>query len=358
MKHLDKYHLKIFTYKNHSAVSLSGPATSISVSSDLNFQKVSDMARIYYGEESEGSKSILNKIESEYLSGRSMRHYGALFSLMLKAAGEYMFQELLPSEIRNKILIIPKNSVLLLDLNPGAALIPWEYMYTGTNFLSLDYIIGRSDELESSVIHSQRPSNVIPMLIVSNPTGDLQATQGETNYIINQLRGSNIRPTRYGQEITKNQYASLIKSAKFEIVHYSGHSASSMIPGESFHIFRDGPLFGREIETLSSSKMPKLVFCNSCQSGESSIGKEMTGNSSLASCYLKAGVSACIGTIWTVSDIGSAEFASNVYRYLLFGSTIGEAMLRSKRNSFKKWGYQDMVWSSFLLFGDPTLKLV
>jgi hypothetical protein len=353
---LSEYKLRIHTLKDHSEVSFFSEKDVFEVKAEFDFQKASDIARIYYGEESEGSKTILNEIESKYLSGRSVRHHGSIFSIMLRAVGEYMFRELLPSEIINKILSIPKDSLLLLDLNTGAALIPWEYMYTGTNFLSLDYIIGRSEQ-ESSVSHIHRFSSTIPMLIVSNPTGDLKATQGETNYIINQLRGSNIRPTRYGQEITKIQYASLLKSGKFDIVHYSGHSASSMIPGESFHVFRDGPLFGREIETLSSNMMPKLVFCNSCQSGESSIGKEMTGNSSLSSCYLKAGVGACIGAIWPVSDIGSADFASNVYRYILFGSTIGEAMLRSKRNSFKRWGYQDMVWSSFLLFGDPNIKI-
>jgi CHAT domain-containing protein len=129
-------------------------------------------------------------------------------------------------------------------------------------------------------------------------------------------------------------------------------------PGKSHHVFLDGNLYGSEIASLSSKMMPKLVFSNSCQSGESSFGKEITGNTSLASSYLKAGARGCIGTIWPVNDIAAGDFASNVYRYLLFGSTIGEAILRSKRSSFKRWGYQDLVWASFLLFGDPSMRLV
>jgi CHAT domain-containing protein len=278
-------------------------------------------------------------------------------SLYLRTLGDYVFQNLIPEEIKKAIKNIPKDSVLTLTLNEGSELIPWEHMYTGDNFLSLNHNIGRVNKEKKTQPPQKRPSS-FQMLVVADPTGDLPGTQLETNYIINQLRGSNIRITRYGTEIRKKHYLDLLKSGKFDLIHYSGHSASSMEPGKSHHQFWDGPIYGEEIENLSTAKMPKLVFCNSCQSGESSISKEMTGNTSLASSYLKAGAESSIGSIWNVSDSGSADIASDIYRYLLFGSTIGEALLQAKRSSYKRWGFSDPVWISFILFGDPKMKLI
>ncbi len=355
---MNEYRLRIATFEDHTEFSFSGSGTKKEISSDLNYEKMSQVVRIYYGEESEEANSHFQNIKSRIFKKGSFKHHDAIGSIYLKALGEYVFQNILPHEIANAVQSIPKDSVLFLELNDGSALIPWEHMYTGENFLCLNYVIGRVSETNNTAHPNQKGENLIQMLIVADPTGDLPGTQIETNYIINQLRGSNIKITRYGTEIRKNQYIDLLRSGKFDLIHYSGHSASSMEPGRSHHQFYDGSLYGNEIEGLSSHRMPKLVFCNSCQSGESSISKEITGNTSLASSYLKAGAESSIGTIWTVSDSGSASISSDIYRYLLFGSTVGEALLWAKRNSFKRRSFHDPVWISFILFGDPRMRLV
>ena len=329
----------------------------IDASSSLDYAEISQVVRIYYGEPSEETESYYEKIESRVLQKGAPKHYRGLGISYLKSLGEYVFENLIPNEIKRAIKSIPKDSTLFLELNDGSELIPWEYMYTGDSFLSLSYVIGRINK--GAQAQPPRGGNrYFQMLIVADPTGDLPGTQRETNYIINQLRGSKIKITRYGAEIRKRQYLSLLESGKFDLIHYSGHSESSMESGKSHHWFWDGPLYGEEIESRSSAKMPKLVFCNSCQSGESSISKEMTGNTSLASSYLKAGAESSIGSIWSVSDRGSADISADVYRYLLFGSTVGEALLRAKRSSYKRWGFHDPVWLSFILFGDPRMRLV
>jgi len=119
----------------------------------------------------------------------------------------------------------------------------------------------------------------------------------------------------------------------------------------------DGPLFGFEIEEMKGD-MPFLVFSNSCESAGSSLSLEDAGNTSLAGSYLKAGVSGCIAAIWAVNDQGSGEFASDFYRYLLFGNTVGVSMLNSRRNAFKRWGFLDLIWGSYIYYGDPKLKLI
>jgi hypothetical protein len=355
---LDEYRIRIATFKDHSEYSFIGSGKNIELSSDLDYARISNVVRLYYGEESEEAESLWRNIESEVFKRSINKHHASLLPSLLKGLGEYVFQNLLPPEISKALRRIPKDSVIFLDLNDGSALLPWEHMHTGENFLCLDYIIGRVGYTKNRTPPPQNRNNFVNMLVVADPTGDLPATQNETNYIINQLRGSNVRITRYGTEIRKNQYLDLLKSGRFDLIHYSGHSASSMEPGKSHHWFFDGPLYGSEIESLSSSRLPKLVFCNSCQSGESSISKEITGNTSLAGSYLKAGAESSIGSIWTVSDTGSADISSDIYRYLLFGSTIGEALLLAKRNSYKRWSFYDMVWISFILFGDPRMRLM
>jgi hypothetical protein len=360
---LGKYWLRIATFEEYSEISFSGTGINLKKRTEFDFNQVTDFARLYYGKEEEESEETLraqalfSKIESKAFTSDSIKHHGSMLSQMFKAIGEYLFETAFPDEIKKAIRGIPKNSVLLLDINVGASLIPWEYIFTGENFLCLEHIMGRVSETKNQ-IKPTRTSSSIAMLVIADPTGDLLATQYETNYIINQLRGSNVRITRFGSEIKRKQYFDLLESGKFEIVHYSGHSTSSVEPGKSHHVFLDGNLYGYEIEGVSSSRMPKLVFCNSCRSGESSFSKEITGNTSLASSYLKAGVESSIGTIWPVTDIGAGDFSSNVYRYLLFGASIGEALLRAKRSSFMRWGFHDLVWASFLLFGDPSMRLI
>jgi CHAT domain-containing protein len=228
-------------------------------------------------------------------------------------------------------------------------------MFTGNNFLCLDHIIGRIKHDDPT--HGNATKRTVSMLMVSDPTGDLYGAQDEANYILGKLRGSKLIVTRYGSEIRKQQYLNLLKSETFEIIHYSGHSASSTIPGKSHHVFMDGLVYGDEIEALHGVKMPRLVFSNSCQSAESSLGNEDTGNTGLAGSYLKAGVGSCVAAIWPVSDIGSGQFASDFYRYLLFGSSMGEALLRSRRTAFKQWGFQNFIWGSYIFYGNPYGRL-
>ena len=120
----------------------------------------------------------------------------------------------------------------------------------------------------------------------------------------------------------------------------------------------DDNCYGWEIENLEINNPPLLVFSNSCQSAEDSLDNNETGNTSLAGSYLKAGAGSCIAAIWYVSDLGSSNFAADFYRYLLFGSTVGEAVLKARQSVFKRWGYQDFIWGSYILFGDPEMRII
>jgi hypothetical protein len=354
---MDSYKLGISIHQDYSEFSLSGNGVTYKESTDSGVDQAKDVARMYYGSEwNEETNIVFKKIVSKNLTKETIKHHHSSLGLIYKGLGRYVLDNLIPLKIGKVLQNIPKNNTLLLYLNDGASSIPWELIHTAENFICLDHVIGRVQKDRNPVEPTRE--RFIPMLIVADPTGNLYGAQTEANYIIGQFRGSNLRISRYGSEIRKNHYVDLLKSGRYEIIHYSGHSASDNEQGMSHHSFLDGNLYGYEIESLSTYKMPKLVFSNSCQSAESSLGKTSTGNSSLAGSYLKAGVGGCIAAIWPVSDTGSGYFASDFYRYLLFGSTIGEAILWSRRNAFKRWGFMDFIWGSYILFGDPSMRLV
>jgi len=350
---MSEYDLTISTFEDSTQMSFSGLDP---IEMQYGFEEYTKMTQIFYGGNfTDEAKKLFEKLINKYLNPELLKHHQSSLALLFKGIGQYLLEEYFPVKIAQKIKNMPKDSTINLILNDEASVVPWELIHTGRNFLCLDHVIGRKNT--ETIIRKPRGKRMIPMLLVSDPTGDLPGAQIEANYILGKLRGSNIQVERFGSEIKKGQYMELLESGKYDIIHYSGHSASSPEPGESYHWFMDGPLFGLEIEEMKGD-MPFLVFSNSCESAGSSLSLEDAGNTSLAGSYLKAGVSGCIAAIWAVNDQGSGEFASDFYRYLLFGNTVGVSMLNSRRNAFKRWGFLDLIWGSYIYFGDPKLKLV
>jgi hypothetical protein len=355
-KHSWNYYTLSISVEEEARIKLKGKSLDESSTLDYNIENVKDMARLYYGKLwSEETERLYEKIEAKYLTRGAVKHHSSTFGIYIKGLGRYLLENFIPQKIGLALKNLPIDSVLLLDLDDAASMVPWELMNTDRNFLCLDYVLSRT---RPRVLRARSGlGETVPMLLVSDPTGDLYGAQIEANSIINQLRGSNIRVKRYGSEITKNHYYNILKSGSFEIIHISGHSESDVRPGKCRHKFSGGELFGYEIGNLKGGKMPKLVFTNSCQSAESSLGYDDTGNTSLAGYYLDAGVDSCIAAIWLVSDVGASYFSSDFYRFILFGSTLGEALLKARRSAFKRWRLQDFIWGSYIFYGDPYLRL-
>lgn len=351
--------MKIITLKisfGENEISLKGDNITIAEEIDYSSKELRTVAQLYYLKEfNDELESLVSIIEEKYLNSAKLKHHASFLSTLYKGLGQHLFENYIPEPIGTALSKLSQDTVLLLDLDPVSSLVPWEQMYIEDSYLCLQSILGRTSL--KNISSKNVLSKPAQMLFIADPTGDLKGSKNEANYIIGQLRGSQIRVTRYGSEIHKKHYLELLNSGKYDLIHYSGHSEAGLEPGSSYHLFMDGPLFGHEIKSSAHGKMPKLVFSNSCETASSSV-QEDVGNTSLASSYLKAGAAGCIASISPVSDSGAGLFASDFYRYLLFGSTVGNALLQSRRNSFKRWGYTDFIWGYFIYFGDPFLKLV
>ena len=61
--------------------------------------------------------------------------------------------------------------------------------------------------------------------------------------------------------------------------------------------------------------------------------------------------------LWPVYDRPAAEFAIEFYNRVLEGHMIGEAMRQARRVIRDRHPGQ-ITWASFVLYGDPTFRLV
>lgn len=339
---------------------LSGEVSPITSIQDVDEEFMELLITLYHEKELPETRPDLRAdIEERILSFTRSGFEAAQMSALLRGLGAFMYDKMLPAEIKLGLETLPESSLLTLDLDEKLAAIPLELAFDGRNFLCLKFACGRGTGSGDKHI-PKKGKEGLKLLIVADPTGDLPGTQNETNYIIEQLRGfPRLRIVRLGTEITKQRFLDFFAGGEYDILHYTGHSRShASEPKKSQLVFRDGPCYAHEIEKSSPKYPPRFVFGNSCQSAGISGSIHETGLQSLAGSFLRTGVRGCVAAIWPVSDVGSAALASDFYRFILYGSTAGEALLKARLSSFREWGYHDPVWASFILYGDPTAKLL
>jgi CHAT domain-containing protein len=91
-----------------------------------------------------------------------------------------------------------------------------------------------------------------------------------------------------------------------------------------------------------------LVTLSACESGRSQIvgGDETVG---LTRAFLAAGASACVVTLWRVSDRVSAEFMPDFYTRLQ--TLAPAAALRAAQQTLREHYAHPFYWSPFVLVG-------
>ena len=95
------------------------------------------------------------------------------------------------------------------------------------------------------------------------------------------------------------------------------------------------------------------VFINACRSaGVSPSYHRLDG---WARKFLEAGAGAFIGSLWAVRDSTARDFASELYRKLQGGTTLGEAARGARLIAADEPG--DPTWLAYAVYGDPRAIL-
>lgn len=241
--------------------------------------------------------------------------------------------------------------------------IPWETLNIQGWLPALDCGLSRRYLAENLSIakwlEERRQDETLNILLVVNPTGDLDGAREEGERIrglLKLLPGFKIQITeRREAEATKPVLLEDFRSGKYDVLHYAGHAFfDPERPARSGIICHGGAvLSGADLSGLS--KLPSLILFNACESAKTrSLPNLIETNVGLAEAFLRGGAANYIGTYWPVDDTAAKAFAETFYTRLLEGSSLGDALLQGRRK-LREDGSPD--WADYILYGSPDFVL-
>ena len=279
----------------------------------------------------------------------------------LKEVGQKLYDILMTPKAK-ELMASTRASSLIISMDDRLVHIPWEMLFDGDEFLCLRFAMGRVVATRQSVgqVKQRALGRPLKMLILSDPREDLKAAYSEGVAIRDNLEAMhkdvipNLRSGPVDAEYAKG------KLRNYDVLHYAGHADYDLLdPANSGWLMSGGKFTAKDVIEMSGSRpMPALVFSNACHSGQTgewsvqkSYGNEIYG---LANAFLLSGVQHYVGTFWEILDEPSAAFAIRFYSALMAGAQAGEALRQARMHLVKLYGEDNIVWSSYMLYGDPT----
>ncbi|MGA1842605.1 MAG: CHAT domain-containing protein [bacterium] len=296
------------------------------------------------------------------------------FLIELQKSCQLLFNELLSQEIKVRLQNTPlKNLELIVD--EQLVHIPWELLFDGQRFLCEQFSMGRQVRTRGNEIvhpsHAKQPKSQLSMLIIADPTEDLDVAwkEGISIYEEFQRREDMVKIILQSSDqvdldfVKKNIW-------DYDLVHYAGHAEYD--PGKpslSGWMLSDGKLNASDIMKMAGGKkaMPRLVFGNACQSGYTEKWLKEKDNDKvdrihnsygLVHAFLISGVQYYIGTFCDVSDEYGAHMGIEFYHHLIDGNTIGESLRKARVSFQEKFGKESFSWINYVLYGHPGDYLV
>lgn len=260
----------------------------------------------------------------------------------------------------------------------AASRLPWELLRCGQVYPALEGGLSRrylADNLSvAKWLEERRSDPVLEMLLVVNPTADLEGAEAEAERVFNLFANHpGIRITRrYRTEATRGALLADFRSGQFDLVHYAGHAFFD--PQQPAHsglvCARDEVLSGRDLSGLGS--LPNLVFFNACESARirgkpktptvpsgkkptpagADTAERVKQTVGLAEAFLRGGVANYLGTYWPVDDTAGREFASKFYAAVVAGQTIGNALIAG-RAAVRALPEASVDWADYVHYGNP-----
>ncbi len=286
--------------------------------------------------------------------------------------GDDIAERLLPKEIRDDLKEFADLPLVLLHDSGVAAMVPWETMRLSSK-LPPALAPGMTRRFIAPATECMRwsaPNTIgrkVRVLLISNPTGDLDGAAEEARTIKLKLASNprfELDDSLSEGAATREAIIGKLERGNFDIVHYSGHASF-----DRFNPARCGLLCAKDRELTGPDlvripRLPFLMVVNACQSGRTRMKSRTRGfkpskptphtapGRSIAETMLCAGISNFIGTYWPVGDDTASAFATQLYTSLLSNETLGKA-LRAGRNAIKD--RED--WPNYLLYGNPAARL-
>lgn len=353
----------------------SGQGAPISTATDVENAVTRAAVRAYiFGEETTSAEPV------------------APLASLVREMGDLMYRLFMPEAVQDYL----RANTCSLTIATNDLELPWEFMYydqtpttptdgdggesqagdqpneDAENFLCLSRPIAR--RLMGRPLPTERPPRLDrpakrQFLFIANPTGDLDGAEREVKAVVDELNRSwadQIETTVLsGKQVTGRRLNQLLRSDSYDVIHYSGHAFfDDNDPDYSGLLLHNREIFFADKVRRLLGGQP-LVFLNACESARSANEDRSSGAGynlqkpaqGLAASFVYGGALGCIGSLWPINDLRAARFAVEFYNQVLEGHMIGEAMRRA-RVRVKGNEPDEITWAAFVLYGDPTFRLV
>jgi tetratricopeptide (TPR) repeat protein len=297
----------------------------------------------------------VSQLNNSMVGMPNMGGMGPIITSRMDNLGKSISDNFIPEAVMKNLQTI--KDPIIIESNDGEIL--WETIHDGKNFIALEHPIGRVLKTkEEARVNDFERGEKLKFLMICNPTGDLESTEKEVNYIESILKQKVLIDKYAREEATKENLLNALSSGEYDVIHYAGH-ADSESAGEAALVMADGKLFSSEIKKALMGR--PYVYLNACGSGRESMEEskdytQVSDTEGLASSFILGGAIGFMGAMWRLPDKSAAEFSVAFYEGLIENLKVGEAC-RKARLAIKKETPSDITWAAFLQYGDPVQRL-
>jgi CHAT domain-containing protein len=280
----------------------------------------------------------------------------------------------LAEDIKDALAALPEGHPLVLVHDATASRLPWETLCVRGRFVAKERGMHRrylADHLSvAKWLEERRRDNVLKLLLVVNPTGDLDGAEQEGDRILELFKGNaGVKIlARRGAEARRATLLADIRSGEHDVVHYAGHAFFDPVDSSRSGILCAGKQVLSGADLAQINNLPSLVFFNACEAGRirkaqpfrrsdgkrESFEARLLKTVSFAEAFLRGGVANYIGTYWPVGDASAKAFGSELYARLLEGKTVGEALQSARTKVFEM---REVDWADYIHYGNHAFVL-
>lgn len=298
----------------------------------------------------------------------------------LLTLGRFLFDSLLPVPLQEALRYL--DSALIFSTNTPD--IPWELLYDAQakpgRYISQHTGVGRVAQAGHENTHraplAERPPRKLgrrdvqglSVLFLVNPTNERISAEEEVASLCTTLPESISRIILYRQQANQLEMRMRLNTDVPHVVHYAGPLPLTSSPGgePALALAGNSRLDGGAVEHLLQS-LPRrpLIFLSYHEDERQGRNGSPLPNQQerdetmerVATNLLSSGAGSVVTLRWPINAVRTRAFTTLFYQDVADGVTLGEA-LRRTRVTMAQQHPDDTAWMSFVLYGDPTQRLV
>lgn len=275
------------------------------------------------------------------------------------AVGRTLWASLGPA-VQQRLHTIDASLTVLTD--EVASGLPWELLVEGDRppFACVNGIVRRVSLPNASLVAPDpvRRESRLRILLLADPSLPEAVDEIEEVRRAMSTRGDFAVEILDFKDVTVAALQTKLRSGNYAVLHYAGHAMfDDADPTKSGLCLANNEVFrGDHLGTL---RPPRLVVLSACQSGRVRAAQGLPvaprpASYSLTESFLRNGVTALVGTFFTVDSGAAMKFAIAAQNEVVKGQSIGAAVRAGRRVLFDE---RSVDWANFMLFGDSTLTL-